>query len=272
MSSSRSPETYDYTEGASAIDIQNALETDRRSRRDSQYESAEGYIFDGPSHSVNPSSVSRMTLSEHGRRSSEGWRRPSQSRRRSEDEPRSRSRSGRVSRDDHRDSRTSFQSEGEHEDQYTEDEDGGERRSMLRRSRRKSSSPVPRATMFENIAQMFTRSAPSGESPPRSRRASISSRSSRGRLLRRTSSGRSDAGSDYAVETDDEERWGYASEEEDDSEVESPRDMDRDSVDFRSIDGGSYPASPGLALHVMTGDPIFGDESRIDMEIGRAHV
>lgn len=265
MSSSRSPETYDYTEGASAIDIQNALDTNRRARRDSQYETTDNYIFDGPSHSVNPSSVSRMTLSEHGRRSSEGWRRPSQSRRRSEDEARSRSRSRRMSGDSRRNSRTSFQSEGEHEDQYTEDEAEGERHSMPRRSRRKSSSPAPRPTVFENIAQIFTRSAPLSESPPRSRRPSISSRSSRSRLLRRSSSGRSDAGSDYAVDTDDEERWGYASEEEDDSEAESVRDGDRDSVDFRSIDGGSYPASPGLALHVMTGDPIFGDESRIDM-------
>ncbi|EKM54134.1 uncharacterized protein PHACADRAFT_209950 [Phanerochaete carnosa HHB-10118-sp] len=259
MAASMPSEPYDYTEGASAIDIQEAVESGRRARRDSQYEAAgDNYIFDGPSHSVNPSSVSRMSLSEHGRRSSEGRRRPSQSRRQSEDEGRSCSRSRRMSRD----SRASLMSEGEHGDQYTEDEEG-ERH--FRQPRPKSTSPAPRPTVFENIAQIFTRAAPQTESPPRSRRPSISSRSSRSGLLRRTSSRRSDAGSDYAIDTDDEERWGYASEEEDESEDESIRGADRDSVDFRSIGGGSLPPSPGLALHVMTGDPIFGDESRIDM-------
>lgn len=167
-----------------------------------------------------------------------------------------------MSRDSRRDSRASLVSEGEHEDQYTEDEDEGERH--YRRSRHKSTSPAPRPTVFENIAQIFTRAAPQTESPPRSRRPSISSRSSRAGLLRRTSSRRSDAGSDYAIDTDDEERWGYASEE-DVSEDESVRDLDHDSIDFRSIEETSRPPSPGLALHVMTGDPIFGDEARIDM-------
>lgn len=264
MATSASSDSHDYTEGASAIDIQEAIESNRRARRDSQYEAAgDGYIFDGPSHSVNPSSVSRMSLSEHGRRSSEGWRRPSQSRRQSEDEGGTRSRSRHMSRDSHQDSRTSLMSEGEHEDQYTEDEEEGERR--FRRSRHKSISPAPRPTVFENIAQIFTRAAPTTESPPHSRRPSISSRSSRTGLLRRTSSRRSDAGSDYAIDTDDEERWGYASEEEDESGDESVRNADHDSVDFRSIGEGSVPPSPSLALHVMTGDPIFGDEARIDM-------
>lgn len=259
MSSSTSPEAYDYTEGASAIDIQNAIDSSRRERRNSQYEAADSYIFDGPSHSVNPSSVSRMSLSEHGRRSSEGWRRPSQSRRQSEDEARSRSRSRRMSRD----SRASQRTEDEHhEDAWTEDEDDGEAHGMLRRSRRKSSSPAPRPTVFGNLAQIFSRAAPTTESPPRSRRASISSRSSRAGLLRRTSSRRSDAGSDYAIDSD-EERWGYASEEEDDSDAESRED--RDSAEFRSMEDGNYGSSSGLALHVMTGDPIFGDEARIDM-------
>ena len=45
-------------------------------------------------------------------------------------------------------------SEGEHEDQYTEDEEEGERR--FRRSRRKSTSPAPRPTVFENIVQDIT--------------------------------------------------------------------------------------------------------------------
>ena len=100
-----------------------AIDSNRRARRDSQYEAAgDGYIFDGPSHSVNPSSVSRMSLSEHGRRSSEGWRRPSQSRRQSEDDARS-GRSRRMSRDSRRDSRASLLSDGESAGEYTEDEE-----------------------------------------------------------------------------------------------------------------------------------------------------
>lgn len=162
-----------------------------------------------------------------------------------------------MSSDSRGNSRISLRSDAE--DAYTEDEGDGEQHGMLRRSRRKSTSPAPRPTVFENIAQMFGRATTTTESPPRSRRASISSRSSRAGLLRRTSSRRSDAGSENAVDSD-EERWGYASEEEDDSEVESP-----DAGDFRSIDERSYPGSPSLALHVMTGDPIFGDEARIDL-------
>ena len=67
------------------------------------------------------------------------------------------------------------------------------------------------------------------------------------------------------MDTEEEERWGYASEDEDESDAESTRDRDNESVDFRSMEEGSFPNSPGLALHVMTGDPIFGDEARIDM-------
>lgn len=263
MPSSSSPTTHDYTEGASAIDIKNVIETNRRSRRDSRYDEGEGNVFDGPGHLVNPSSVSRMSLSEHGRRSSEGRLRGSQSRRRSEDGgARPGSRSRRMSTD----SGSSYRSRGASEVAASDDEDEG-RHGMLRRSRRKSTSPAPRPTVFENIAQMFGRAPNTTESPPHSRRASLSSRHSRSGLLRRTSSRRSDAGSDYAIETDDE-RWGYASSEEDDSDLESDGERpnrDTDSIDFRSINEESFPPSPGLALHMMSGDPIFGDEARIDM-------
>ncbi len=268
VSDSSSSQNHDYTEGASAVDIQDVLNSNRRSRRDSQYGEG-GYMFDGPGHTVNPSSVSRMTLSEHGRRSSEGRSRGSQSRRRSEDRGRdtSSSRSLRASRD-------SLPSLARSEDEYTdpghEVEDEGDH-ATLRRSRRKSTTSPQRQSVFGNIASMFGRAVPTTESPPRSRRPSLSSRSSRTGLLRRTSSRRSDAGSDYAIESDDEdERWGYASEEEDDSEsdiIDDHRQGDSDSVDFHSIEEDSYPPSPGLALHTMTGpgDPIFGDEARIDM-------
>jgi cation-transporting P-type ATPase 13A2 len=253
---------HDYTEGASAIDIQYALDSGRRSRSDSQYDDGEGNMFDGPGHSVNPSSVSRMSLSEHGRKSSEGRR----GRRGSEDVGRPTSRSGRqLSRDSRRSSQISLATSEpvEHADLESDDNEDG--RGRYGRHRRKSLSPPPKSTMFGNIVQMFGRAGPVSESPARSRRPSLSSRSSRSRLLRRHSSGRSDAGSDYAVESpDEEERWGYASGE-DDSDLASLPDVDHDSIDYRSIDEASYPDSPGLALHVMAGDPIFGEEARIDM-------
>ncbi|KAI0682979.1 Ca-transporting ATPase [Cytidiella melzeri] len=260
MSSSRG---YDYTEGASAIDIQHALDSNRRSYRDSQHDDGEGNMYDGPGHSVNPSSVSRMSLSEHGRRSSDGRR----SRRGSEDLGRPGSRSSRrMSRDSRRSSQVSLAATEDGEQGEFDGEDDEDEYGMLRRSRRKSPSPPPKSTMFGNLAQMFGRAAPLSESPTRSRRPSLSSRSSRSRLLRRSSSRRSDAGSEHAIESGEEdERWGYASEEEDESDIASLASGDRDSVDYRSMDEGSYPSSPGLALHVMSGDPIFGDEARIDM-------
>lgn len=260
-SSASSHQEHDYTEGASAIDIQNALASSRRSRRDSQYD-GDGYMFDGPGHSVNPSSVSRMSLSEHGRKSSE-WSRTSDGRRKSEDRGRatSRSRSRRGSQD------TQRSASREQPSQDREDDE----RSTTRRSRRKSAATSPqRSTVFENIAQMFGRAAPTAESPPRSRRPSLSSRSSRVGILRRGSSRRSDAGSDYALESEDEdqERWGYSSGEEYDSEsdiADERRERDTGSMDYHMSPEDSFPPSPGMALHIMTGDPIFGDEARIDM-------
>lgn len=166
-----------------------------------------------------------------------------------------------------RDSRQSSQvSLATAEDIHSDGEDGEEFSEFggFRRARRKSISPPPKSGVFSNLAQMFGRAGPTSDSPPRSQRPSLSSRSSRSRLLRRTSSGRSDAGSEHAVDDEEDERWGYASGEEDESDAGSVTDH-RDNDSFRSIDEGSYPSSPGLALHVMTGDPIFGDEARIDI-------
>lgn len=84
-------------------------------------------------------------------------------------------------------------------------------------------------------------------------------------MSRRTSS----RGSEYAVDTadEDEERWGYSSGEED-TESEAGDNLARHASDnesaYRSVEE-SYPPSPSLALHIMSGDPIFGDEARIDM-------
>ncbi|KAL4249984.1 Cation-transporting ATPase [Abortiporus biennis] len=272
-------QSYDYTEGASAIDIQEAIENTRH-RRESRYGTeGEGTMFDGPGHVVIPSSISRMSVVDHSRRSSEGWRRSSMSRRRSEDgnngeHSRSRQgsvsgRSGRRMSSDSVISRVSVE-DGRVADEYAsevEEDEEGERHGMLGR-RRRSPSPVARSvTMFGNIAHMFGRTAPP-ESPPHTRRPSLASRSSRSAILRRTSSRRSDAGSDYAIESEgdlEDDRWGYASEEDYDSEASEIQELDRESIDFRSLDERSYPPSPGPSLPLMSGDPIFGGEERIDM-------
>lgn len=271
MASSSREESHDYTEGASAIDIQNAIGTSRRARRDSRYgEDGVGSMFDGPGHSVIPSSVSRMSVHDHGRRSSEGFMRRSLSRKRSDDS-RSRSRGSR-SRRQSEDGYVSYGTIDHGTDEYASEADDDEGVEDSRHARSKPSSPMPSRsnTMFENIANMFGRAPQVSESPPRSRRPSLSSRTSRTGLLRRHSSRRSDAGSDYALESDvdGDERWGYASSEEDEDEYNSDedlRDVDNESVDMRSFDERSFPPSPGPTLPLMAGDPIFGGEERIDM-------
>ena len=272
--------SYDYTEGASAIDIQQALvDIASQSRQDSTYgEDGEGAMFDGPAHSVNPSSVSRMSIADHGRRSSvwsrEGGRPGSRSRRRSETSTRSRRRSedsitdyGSTSRErdperraDDIDDSMEFSDEGEVHDM------------TVRRQRKRSPSPPARSGVFGTLSQIFGSHAPQlSESPSRSRRPSLSSRSSRTRLLRRTSSRqssrRSDAGSEYAVddEGDGDERWGYASSEEGDSDASEDRDTDAASMALSEAGYGSQPPTPGPTLPLMAGDPIFGAESRIEM-------
>ncbi|KAK7692984.1 hypothetical protein QCA50_004625 [Cerrena zonata] len=68
MASPSKDEAYGYTEGASAIDIQNPIRTLKRVRCDSGYgEDGVGSMFDGPSHSVIPSSAPRMSPYEPGR-------------------------------------------------------------------------------------------------------------------------------------------------------------------------------------------------------------
>ncbi|KAI0697731.1 P-type ATPase [Cerioporus squamosus] len=262
---------HDYTEGASPLDIQQALDSANRARRDSRYGEDGDAMFDGPGHSVNPSSVSRMTLRDHGRRSS-GYSRESRSRRRSEDSmsrdgrPRSRRMSGASA--DSRDGLGNGNGTWSEHDLIGESGDEGEEYGRPSRGRRTTPSPEPsRSNVFGGLASIFGRSAPAAESPPRSRRASLSSRASRTRLLRRHSSRRSDASSDYAVDDmseDGDDRWGYTSNEEDDSSG--------DEADITSVAGsgsemeyGSYPPSPGPSLPLLAGDPVFGSEARIEM-------
>lgn len=253
---------YDYTEGASAIDIDAAVASSRRSRRDSQLshtpygEDGEGAMFDGPGHSAIPSSVSRMSHHERGlavRRSSE-WER----RRGSQENIRA----GRsISR---RGSENSVVSNGGSDAVGAEEDVEDELFNSQHRRTRSSTALPPRSSVLENLAHLFSRTTVDDSShrrPPSSRRSSSSSRFARwGR--------HSDAGSDYALETDDEaeERWGYSSGEEDDEG--SINANDDTEVSQSDVEYGSYATSPNsTSLPLLSADPIFGDEARIDMDL-----
>ena len=240
------PSTYDYTEGASAIDIKEALSNSRLSRRDSQYslpyDDQQGTMFDGPGHSVVPSSVSRMSID-----------RP-RSRRRSED-----SQATRPSIAHRRSSDMTSSWSQMPDDSALDEEDIGER-VPLRRGRR---SPSPRRSgVFGGIAYLFGRDT--GGDTASHRRTSIYSRTSSSRLWGRRSDAGSEVGSEVSGEGDD--RWGYSSGEEDEpSDVE---DIARDKSPVASERTfSSYPPSPtpSASLPLLSGDQFFANETRIDI-------
>ena len=245
------PSNYDYTEGASAIDISEAVSNSRRSRRDSQfslpYEDQQGTMFDGPGHSVVPSSISRMSID-----------RP-RSRRRSEDSQTTRA------PDMRRNSDMTYSSSQVQDDSALEDEDdtSGER-VPLRRGRR---SPSPRRSgVFGGIAHLFGRDT-GGDASSAHRRTSFSqhSRTSSARLWGRRSDAGSEAGSEMASEGDD--RWGYSSGEEDEpSDTEDIVYTKSPVMSERAF--SSYPPSPApsASLPLLSGDQLFGNETRIDMD------
>ena len=261
MSSEAGPSSYDYTEGASAIDIDNALDNNRRARRDSQYSTyynadGDGAMFSGPGHSVNPSSVSRMSHIEQGRRSSDAW---SQTRRKSFD-------SSHKKRKDSRSSQTSQVSRQSVDmDQDESDSslsgDANERNSVDRRSRRRSISPPVRSSVFENLAHIFGKhGAPDGGQRP-----SISQRSSMSQISR---------GSENALNADDneDERWGYSSGEgeSEDGSQNSLNVMGDNASVTTSMEYDSDPPNPGegsQTLPLLDFDLVFGGgEARIDMD------
>ncbi|KAA1476776.1 P-type ATPase [Dentipellis sp. KUC8613] len=258
MAGAAGPSNYDYTEGASAIDISTAVSNARRSRRDSQYslayDESGGAMFDGPGHVAIPSSVSRMSHRDPTRSLS-------RSRRGSEDGGRGRRRRGSTSSYGTQE-QASDAPEDEGED-ITEGDASG--RPLLRRGRKTDVSPA-RTNMFENIAHLFSRDK--GESSHHHRRRSLSMRSSASSS--RFWGRRSDAGSE-AVGSDEEEgddRWGYSSGEEDEASEDEDIVLSRS----RSREGsemayGSYPPSPtgSASLPLLSGDQFFGDETRIDM-------
>ena len=264
MAATGAPDSvHDYTEGASAIDIDDAVAQRSHARRDSLYggpDDADGAMFDGPGHVAVPTSVSRMSYTERGmatRRSSE-W-----SRRRSVDAtvPGSLSGKARGKRRMSTDSQISRASAVNGAESGAEEESGSLVGSTGRHPRRSPSSIMNRSSVFENIAHLFGRGG--GESARRtsvSRSISPSRRSRRSRL--------SDAGSDYALGSDDEgeERWGYSSGEEDDS---TDSHLSRISSPVASeVDFGSDAPSPSGPSHLplFSSDPIFGDEVRIEMD------
>lgn len=249
---------HDYTEGASAVDINDAVAQHSKARRDSQYGDSDDALFDGPGHIAVPSSVSRMSYTERGlenRRSSE-WPR---TRRRSEDGPVLGSFSGhaRGKRRMSTESQISQASAASEAESGEEDEDDSLLDNNGRRTRRSSSPMMNRSSMFENIAHLFGR----GGREPSTRRASFSRSISPSR--------RSGLGSEHRPESEDgrDERWGYSSGEEDDS---AESHVSRLSSPVASeVDFGSEPPSPsGPSSHLplFPPDPIFGDEVRIEID------
>ncbi|KAH7888606.1 hypothetical protein F5I97DRAFT_1854044 [Phlebopus sp. FC_14] len=265
MASQRVTTLYDYTEGASAVDISEAVAQTSRARRESQYgdDGDGGAMFDGPVHASIPSSMSRMSYTEQGsagRRSSE-WLRN----RRSEDETRPVSGKGRSKRRMSSDSQRSRVSLASELEDAVGDEELGSVSDRGRRQRRSMSPTLNRSSVFGNIAQLFGR----GTGEMSIRKSSISRRSSVSSTRRLGRSRLSDAGSDYAIESDEErdERWGYSSGEEDDG-IESVVSQSSSPLASR-MDYGSCPPSPARPsshLPMFSSDPIFGDEVRIDID------
>ena len=241
--------SYDYTEGASAEDVRDAMTINKPSLTDSRYSSYGedhfGSIFDGPGNTVIPSSVSRMSQDDSRRRSMEFSRG-----RRSSYEARSiGSRRSGIQRTD---SVRTVDSDAVSHDDGTSIDD---------RSQGRSRSPPARPSVFENIANIFGRSTV--ESPVQTRRPSLSRGSTSTRRLRRAHSRSS---SDYAIDdaASGDERWGYSSGE-DDEEAEQIS-LEAEIAREGGSDLDSYPPTP-TNLPLLLNDPIFGGETRIDMGV-----
>lgn len=279
MSPVRSPSPpYDYTEGTSALDIDEVARSSRRTRRDSQVGlsytagstadfSNETAVFDGPGAGGVPTSVSRMSHREMSvdramqlRRMSSDMSHWRHSRRRSEDSGVARHGIDRRTSTDNLPSSSSVVLTSDDEDEADIGVSGRTSRSRRRQDPESPSSPdLSRSSVFGNFVNMFGgwSHAPTSPELP-GRRPSVSRRStaSTGRRSRR--SRRSEVGSD-----DDEEveRWGYLSDEEDDdSDADIAR---RPKGDDSDSDFGSLPPSPRGFLPNILHDSIFGD-TRID--------
>lgn len=226
---------YDYTEGASEIDVREAFRTRARDRRLSEISTYEdnGELFDGPGHAALPSSVSTMHRERPLLSLTRQYRR--RSRRRSEDQS---SQSGRrVSQD-------AQSSEGGGD--RTDDEEGIDIVAAASHSER-------RGSVFESVARLFRASSPARTSSPSRPQSRASGRESLSRTRSRGSS------------LEESERWGYSSFEETSSEEllsEEEVDIVASPLD---VDFPSGPPSPAGSLPFLSHDPIFGD-TRIDVE------
>ena len=264
----------DYTDDATATDIEQALASSRTRRRDSSlgtsYADEPDAIFGGASHALLPSSVSTMP---HERRMARRLSKSSaRSRRRSgasevseQDRPRA---THRASADSQALSDGEYASEPEGEP-VIDDARSAATRQSGRHRRSSSSDEVEPRSFFDNLANIFNARS-SVQIDATSRRNSLSRRSSRGSARRRRSShasGAEDASSG-------EERWGYSSDE-DQSNEEEELVMDEHRVQARDLDiddaasvGGYASEDQGSSvghLPMLSGDPLFGD-TRIDME------
>ncbi|KAL4080351.1 hypothetical protein V8B97DRAFT_2020959 [Scleroderma yunnanense] len=259
------PSQYDYTEGASAIDIQDAVARSSRARRDSQCSLAvggEGTMFDGPGSMAVPTSTSRMSYTDRGfpRRHSSEF---SRTRKSEEAVSVGSTGRGRGKRRMSADSQMSRESGGSNQEGEAEEEDEDEGMSTRRgRRTKRSPSPVWNRSVFDNIAHLFGRTT--GE--PSERRPSLSACSSLSSTRRLRRNRLSDAGSEPGTDNEGDERWGYSSGEEDDS-MESLL-INPPSAIASDVESGSCPPSPGPPTHLplLSSDPIFGDEVRIDIE------
>ncbi|KAG8791307.1 hypothetical protein FRC17_008770, partial [Serendipita sp. 399] len=260
-----SADERDYTDGASAQDIQNVIrETHRRGesqvggsyqprRSMSSFRGDEedtgGAIFDGPGSVTIPSSVTGLRSARARSFNTESRRGSRIYRARSIDDQQS------VIRPDLRRQGT-FQS-GDTAALDASDDDGGsptqERRGRRRRmsTDERGESPVlerPRRTsIFGGFSSFFGRR----ESPSRKSNVSLS---------------RADS-IDYTESPLEEEddRWGYHSSEEEDASVEDVASVHGSFYPASSRGSQSRPASPSHAFPGLGRDPIFGDV-RIDME------
>lgn len=218
-------------------------------------------MFSGPGHTINPSSVSRMSHVAAGRRSSE-WGR---SRRKSTDSVGGQSARPTLRRQGTSSSSVFARSEDGNEiedvDAISDEEAydaASHRRGRPSQHRKRSRSHTPPRSVFDNLASLFGGSK-GPETPTHGRRPSLSNRSSASSRRSRRSVAASEASEDEG-----DERWGYSSGEDGFSSDEEGL---RDDISVgESMRNDSDPPSPSGFLP-FTGDPVFGDESRIDMEV-----
>lgn len=245
------------------MDLEEVLANNRLSRRNSQHstfgdDNNNNAMFSGPGHVVNPSSVSRMSHFEPGRRSSEAQ---SLHRRRSRDSGLTSYSSAHQRRDSWGNEHSRQTNGGENGELYEEDlEDTTSAVGRKSLRRRESLSPPPRHTMFDNLAHLFRR----GERVEQS--GHISRSTSRHSRYRR----RRDSVSECAVESEGEERWGYSSGEELSGEEEEEGPLNSDDISLsQSMKGDSERGSPALptqTLPLLSMDPVFGGEVRLEVD------